>query len=385
MKPGTFFEADIAIVGGGIAGCTLAMALAPSFSVALIDKLDKPTERIGECLAPAARRILRQLDLLSGLTTLSSNVLAAAHLTNIGTRSYWSSDQLHITDHVRNPDGYGWHLNRQAFETYLRETASQRGVACFWGKKLHSSSYEDFKWDLTIKTNNEAHEVNALTVRAKFVIDAGGRQSAFARQVGVKRTHFDKLIACWATLPDNEENKMSTISSAEAGWWYSAPLPGNRRVIALHTDPDLFDRETLKHATHFKQLAHMNREMASILEKSNDELNYHGVVAANSTRLEQVTGDQWAAIGDAAMSFDPLSSQGMFNAMAGAMQLANLITDSGPEFLTDPNKMAQVQNVYQQQLDSIWQHYLRHKNIFYSQEQRWSNSPFWLRRAGLSA
>lgn len=85
----------------------------------------------------------------------------------------------------------------------------------------------------------------------------------------------------------------------------------------------------------------------------------HGVVAANSAKLEQGCGESWFAIGDATLSFDPLSSQGIFNAMATAMQLAALLMEYD---LRHKDTAA----LYQAQLDSIWQHYLTHKNHYYA-------------------
>src|SRR4029434_4989904 len=44
------------------------------------------------------------------------------------------------------------------------------------------------------------------------------------------------------------------------------------------------------------------------------------VVAANSSRLDSVSGHGWLAVGDAAMAFDPLSSQGLMHALASGMR-----------------------------------------------------------------
>lgn len=380
MGASTHYEADIAIVGGGIAGCTLAMALAPSYSVIVIDKLAAPVERLGECLAPAARRILRGLGLMAAMEQHRPDDGRPIHRTNMGTRSYWGSDGVHIVDPLRNPDGFGWHLNRQAFEAWLRDVTVQRGIQCLWGMQLHSCQYENAAWQLTTTPAGEAPGANTCSISAKFVVDASGRQSIFARQAGIKRTQFDKLIACWATLPDRIENKMSTISAAEKGWWYTAALPGGKRVLAFHTDPDLVDRDIAKNKQLFLELAYQNREMTEILKNGGNDIDYQGVVAANSTRLDQPCGKQWAAVGDAAMSFDPLSSQGMFNAMAGAMQLAALILEPGPGLFANSAKSEHLQTTHQEQLDQVWQHYVRHKDFFYGQEKRWADSEFWKRR-----
>ncbi|WP_118973847.1 tryptophan 7-halogenase [Taibaiella koreensis] len=376
MKTDLAYKADVAIVGGGIAGCTLAMALAPLYSVVLIDKLPEPVARVGECLAPAARRILRKLDLLGGIVQQPG---ATLYLPHPGTQSYWGSASRHVVDHLRNPDGPGWHLDRRAFEAYLRKEASERGVLCLWGAKLHSSHYEKGRWQLVTKSADETEEDRIIPVTATFVADAGGRLSAFARQAGVHRTHFDRLVAHWGILPDREEIRMSTISAAAAGWWYSAPVPGNKRVIALHTDPDLVDRRAVKEAGWFINAAKGNLEMAKIVAAADGDVQYCGVVAANSTRLSQVAGKQWAAIGDAAMSFDPLSSQGMFNAMAGALQLSELLL-SGERALDHPEHTEYIQAEYGLQMDRIWDRYVQHKHLFYAQEQRWKDATFWQRR-----
>lgn len=377
MGPAWNGETDIAIVGGGIAGCTLAIALATWYNVVLIDKLPEPAVRVGECLAPAARRILRKLDLLDGITQRKTG--ADLYLPNPGTQSYWGSDTRQVVDHLRNPDGLGWQLDRKAFEQQLRKMTSERGVRCCWGVKLHSSQYIDNRWQLEAKPVVAEAGNNTIAIRAKFVVDAGGRLSVFGKLAGVRRTHYDRLVAHWALLTDSQEMRMNTISASENGWWYSAPLPGNKRVMALHTDPDLAGRPMVKDAEGFMQSARANKEMAVILNAGDGPVHYQGVVAANSTKLDQVAGKQWAAVGDAAMSFDPLSSQGMFNAMAGALQLSELLIN-GKNSLDNPEHAAQLQSAYSLQIDHIWDRYTYHKQLFYSQEQRWKNAAFWQRR-----
>lgn len=379
MNTGKEHEAEIAIIGGGVAGCIAAIALAESHSVVLIDKLGEPAERIGECLTPAARRILRRLNLLADFEKSVPADQPHLHLKNMGMRSYWGSERAQVVDPLNNPDGFGWHVDRRAFEVYLRDAAVQRGVQCFWPMQLHNAVYEDQGWLITAVETDRITGNATNKFRAKYVIDASGRQSHFARKLGIERQHFDKLVAYWATLPDYETNRMGTISACELGWWYSAPLPNNKRVLALQTDPDLVDTR-IKSSDQFIELALGNREMAGILERNQGEVRFQKTAAANSTRLQQVAGKQWVALGDAATSFDPLSSQGMFNAMAGALQLTDLLLESGVVKDLCATKMHQFQIAYTQQIDQIWEHYLKHKKIYYGQERRWEAAAFWKRR-----
>ena len=371
-------ETDILIIGGGIAGCIAAISLANTHRVVLIDKLKEPNDRIGESLAPAAQRILKQLNLLEGMEAAMLNGELA--IKNMGMQSFWGSEKVHIVDHLRNPDGFVQSLNRKSFESYLRTSVIKKGVECIWPVKLQSSNYEANYWHIRAKSEDKNINQENYTIQAKFVIDATGRQAHFAKSLNIKRLSIDKLIACWATMPNYLENTMSTISTSENGWCYSAVVPGNKRIMAFQTDADLIDKNAIKELSFFIELAKENKEMAQILEKTKSDFKFHGTVAANSTQLMQVAGKQWAALGDAAISFDPLSSQGMYNAMASAMQLTTLMIELNFVHNFNLEKEKQFQKNYTEQIDRIWNYYLQHKKLFYSTETRWGEFPFWKRR-----
>ncbi|OOV19044.1 NAD(P)/FAD-dependent oxidoreductase [Flavobacterium sp. LM4] len=359
-------KTDILIIGGGIAGCIAAISLIDTYQVTLVDKLPEPTERIGESLAPASQRILKQLDLLEGF----ENQIGTLYQKNVGMQSYWGSNRVHLVDDLRNPDGFVKNLDRQAFETYLRRVAETRGVHCLWGSKLYNSSYENSRWQVQLRASDTS--LSTSTISASFVIDASGRQSHFAKSLGIKRQVEDKLIACWVTLPNTLTNTMSTISASENGWWYSAVVPRGKRVVVFHTDADLVAKNELKTTGSFLELAKENPVILSLLNEDENAITFKGSVAANSTKLEQAGGKQWVALGDAALSFDPLSSQGMYNAMASAMQLQTLLLQYG---FTET-----LQKIHTEQTERIWHHYLKHKSIFYQAETRWKTAAFWERR-----
>ena len=368
---------EILIIGGGIAGCIAAISLAEHFQVTLIDKLEEPVERVGESLAPAAQRILRQLHLLEDEPEWLQQQLFHP---NLGMQSYWGSNQVHFVDHLRNPDGFSRSLDRQKFECYLRKVAEKRGVSCIWGAKLHNSSYTKNGWEVIFKSNTVKNR-NTHSITASFVIDATGRNSHFTRILGITRTHYDRLVSCWMSFPNTEINTMSTIVSEQLGWWYSAVVPGNKRILSFQTDADLVTRSTFKTAENFLDLINTSAIMHQLVKKTAiNTINFHGAVSANSTRLNQVAGKQWIALGDAAISFDPLSSQGMFNAMACAVQVKELLINFNFINTPDSSIIKDFNHAYSEQIKAVWKHYLKHKNIFYSVETRWQESPFWQRR-----
>ncbi|WP_435263169.1 NAD(P)/FAD-dependent oxidoreductase [Tenacibaculum sp. nBUS_03] len=372
----TDHKTEILIIGAGIAGCIAAISLAEEYNVTLMDKQITPSDRIGESLAPASQRIFKKLNLLGHESddfkqTLFSN--------NLGMQSYWGNNQLHIKDYLKNPDGFSKSLDRKKFEMYLREIASNRGVCCFWGIRLFNSIYEENIWKVTGKSDDLKNRTTRK-IKANFVIDATGRQSHFAKSIGIKRIQYDKLISCWISMPNTNTNTMSTIVADEQGWWYSAVLPNSTRIISFQTDSDIIDKATFKKSSSFITFIKTNKIIHSLIPKDEKNITFQGTVSANSTRIEQVAGKQWLALGDAAISFDPLSSQGMFNAMANAMQVKELLANFN--IIKDFNlaKTEKFNKVYSDQIANVWSHYLKHKNLFYKAETRWKDSLFWKRR-----
>ncbi|WP_339899799.1 tryptophan 7-halogenase [uncultured Gilvimarinus sp.] len=348
-------SSDIVIIGSGIAGATAALALAPSARVTIIDKLAQPPARPGECLPAPAGRILRKLGLWQ-------EFLQQSHRVSLGVQSYWGTAQAHIQDSLRNPDGHGWHLNRPEFESLLQQTAEARGVNLLNPATVTAARRNAASWQLTLN--------NGDAINTGWVIDATGRNACFARQQGAQRTSDDSLIAAWGIITQDiargMQRSMATIAAAENGWWYSAPLPNNQRLLAYHTDQTLLNTAQWRHPEPFKRAALQQSALADLgIDASLATLDYRGITAAHSTKLNQVCGNRWAAIGDAAISFDPLSSQGMYNAMASAMQFAELF------------QAGAVTREYPKQVQAIWQHYVNHKAFFYGQERRFVTQPFW--------
>jgi flavin-dependent dehydrogenase len=94
---------------------------------------------------------------------------------------------------------------------------------------------------------------------------------------------------------------------------------------------------------------------------------------ASSSRLDHVVGRHWIAAGDAALSFDPLSSQGIFNAMYTGMQAGRALDAA---LAGDDTAVT----AYAVRLDEISRHYRHNLAAAYALETRWPDHDFWRRR-----
>jgi flavin-dependent dehydrogenase len=359
----SILQADVLIVGAGPAGATAALNLAGSRRVLLVDRQETPAPRIGESLPPAAGRLLADMGLLDSF-------LRQGHSCYHGNRALWNGVQ---TEHhfLRDLDGHGWHLARDAFDAWLRAEARGRGAALLAPANVEEVDAREGGWQVLLRT---AHAT--VQVRAGIIIDASGRGALIARKLGARRQRLDRLACTWLYGRDllAAAPGYSDIEASEHGWWYSAALPEQRRVLAFHTDADLDARSGQRDADTLLATARALPGMGVLLARGGFAAETPAsTTAAHSAMLEPAAGAGWFAAGDAAVSFDPLSSQGIFNALYTGLAAA----EAADRALAGD---ATAQHGYCQEIAGISAAYRLHLAYCYGQERRWPQSAFWQRR-----
>jgi hypothetical protein len=91
-------------------------------------------------------------------------------------------------------------------------------------------------------------------------------------------------------------------------------VPDGRRVLAFLTDADLPAARIAHDSVRLIECVDAAREIRAILAESEFVPIGGGFTAAHSSALEPCGGADWLAAGDASMSFDPVSSQGLLHA-----------------------------------------------------------------------
>ncbi len=353
---------DVLVLGAGPAGAVAALNLAPLYQVAIVEQRAEPPQRIGESLPPAARRLLEAMGLWKAF-------LQQGHAPCHGNLSRWGGEEPTETDFLRDLDGHGWHLDRARYESWLRSAAVARGAALLCPATPRTVTRQGEMWRVLLDTAG-----GPLVIRARALIDASGRNAWLARHLGARRIADDRLVCGWARLDEPRGRPALTHVIAEAdGWWYSAPLPGDRRVLAFHTDSDLDAARDAGDAERLIARARRLPAVAALLPPAAElTVAAHALVPASGGALAPLVGEAWAATGDAALSFDPLSSQGLLNSLFTGLAAAEAIarTLEGSSALLE----------YADTLGGIRRAYLDHLARWYAEEQRWPERPFWSRR-----
>lgn len=292
------------------------------------------------------------------------------HAPYYGTRSIWGDSEPVDYDFLRSLDGHGWHLDRTRFEQWLRRVAIARGATLEASARLESFKRNGDGWTVSLQTLKGGSQIDA-----RFLIDASGRFAPVACRLGAQRRSEDNLICCWTRGQVHSESPapgFTFVEAAEDGWWYTAPAPQRRRIVAFHTDSDLPAAHHARKA--LLDLIHTAPGLAALLHdcKFASDESVH-VTRAGGATLAPCASDGWLAAGDAALSFDPLSAQGLFNALYTGLAAA----EAADAFLNGDGSHL---NDYAATLRNVYETYQRHRRFWYRQESRWPDSAFWRRR-----
>jgi flavin-dependent dehydrogenase len=359
----------VAVVGGGPAGLASAIALVrEGLTVVLIERTDYDTFRVGEHLPPSAKPLMSSLGIAELLEDRS-------HASCPGIRSIWGAAEPADKDYIFNPFGQGWNLNRPAFDRSMSLHAAGLGAEILTRTRLIELQRISGRWTLALARDREP-----LQISTDVVIDATGRSAAVAKRLGAKPIVHDDLIGLVQRARGaSPSDHRLFIEALESGWWYSAGLSDGGIVATFLTDGDLVETSTSG-----RRSAWRTRLAASSLTASRmaalDAADDVQVRTARTQRLDVVDGEAWLAVGDAAMSFDPLSSEGMSKGLEWGRKAARTAAA-----LCRGDRSAQ--RGYRDELEQTFSAYLRTRERYYGMERRWPQAPFWQRRqaAGVRA
>jgi len=360
------------IIGGGPAGLATAIALARlRIGSVVVERTAYADLRVGEHLAPAGVLKLRALD-------AGSHLRLESHGMSAGVDAYWGSETVSHMDYFRYPGQRGVNLSRPRFDAELARACERSGATVLREASLLHAHPTDSGWDVSVAVNGDTRH---FTVG--LIVDASGRAATFARRQGARVRAEDRqiAIACFTEHVEGSTDTRSTVETVETGWWYSAPIGTERRIVMLVTDDDLLPKEADRHAWWLGELArttrlpHGFREIGFRKDGLREDHVPGGLVlrSARSQHLDAMCGMNWLAVGDAAMAFDPLSSQGIVKAFDHAFRAASSIA---AHFAGDAHALQALASG----LEAEYAAYRATRARYYRIETRWRASPFWQRR-----
>ncbi len=325
----------------------------------IIDKYAEPQPKWGETINGSCAPVLEQLGLWQAF-------LKQGHLPSYSCESRWTNNHAQTIDSIKSPYGQGWHIDRSAFEHLLRYSLDATGMEVKFGQTIGNLSYvKDLHWCFSLTDGSQS--------TCSLLIDATGRQRALVKKLSAAKTESYPQLALTHIFRCAELAKHQfEIEASELGWWYQAPLPSGDNLVTLITDRSLWSRH--RQDKNRQWLSAFRRTgLYSKGKRWKIKRDTISTTNADVALLGQLVGNGWLAVGDSAMSLDPLAGQGIEMALRGGLKAAQIGAD-----LLSGRKASCVD--YSTALNHYFHQHIQQRAKFYQMETRWQSAPFWKNR-----
>lgn len=345
--PDTPVRHDVIILGGGLAGLTLALQLRqrlPQLDVLVLERRQHPvpaaTHKVGESTVEIGAHYFAQV---LGL----KDHLMTAQLKKFGFRFFFSDGRRDIENVTEigasRPLPVGsWQIDRGLFENFLGEEARRRGVRFEDGALVRQVQLADDAnarnaedpagqghQDHTVRWQRPGQALQQL--RARWVVDACGRAGLLKRQLGLALDNdhaahavWFRIGSCinldqwsddpaWRTRCDTPTRWMSTNHLVGEGYWvWLIPLASGSHSVGIVADPAFHtsaQMDTFDKAMDWLQ-QHQPR-LWDELDTKRHQLQDFAFFRRFSYDCQQVfSAQRWALAGEAGRFLDPFYSPG---------------------------------------------------------------------------
>ncbi len=324
---------DVLILGGGLAGLTLALQLRaahPDLRIGVLERRAHP--------APEAAFKIGESTVEIGAHYFASVLGLREHLdqqqiVKFGFRFFFSDGREDLdrcaelgASHAL-PTG-AWQLDRGRFENFLAERALSAGVELLTEAKVRRVELSEGEAPHRVHWQRAGQDT---VTQARWVVDASGRAGLLKRQLGLAQDNGHRANAVWFRVkgridlhdwsnnPDwlarctPPERWRSTNHLVGPGYWvWLIPLSSGSHSVGIVCDASSHPLETMNSFERSMQWLHRHQpQLAQALEPMRDQLQDFAFFRHFSYGCRQVFSDQrWALTGEAGVFLDPFYSPG---------------------------------------------------------------------------
>ncbi|NOD65172.1 2-octaprenyl-6-methoxyphenyl hydroxylase [Ruegeria sp. HKCCD6109] len=318
---------DILIVGGGLNGPALALALAQTgHSVTVIDALAEKVRKNAAfdgrayALALASQRLLDATGVWAHVAEHAQPMLEIK-VTDGHAGAGPSPFFMHF-DHAEIEEGPMGYMveDRHLRRAFLDAMAEEPRITQISGKTVVSQQSDATGVTLTLD--------DGTTVGGGLLVGCDGRRSGTASRAGIKRTGWDygqTALVC-AIEHDLPHNGIAHQFFMPPGPLAILPLTGNRSSIVWSERTETAARiNAMSEEDYLQVLCPRFGDFLGEIRLAGDRFTY----PLNLTIANSFIGDRMALVGDAAHGMHPIAGQGLNAGLRDVGALAEVVTLAG--------------------------------------------------------
>ncbi|MEX2578004.1 MAG: tryptophan 7-halogenase [Verrucomicrobiales bacterium] len=340
---------DVTILGGGLAGLTLAKQLKtqrPEIRILILERNEFPVPegafKVGEStIEVGAHYLAEQVGLKKHLVEHHLPKFGLRFFFTGGAESLSDAVEVGLSDFFPTP---GYQIDRGRLENHLVETLSESGVAIAQGATVK---------DVSLNGGDEVHAVEyeqegeCRRAESRWIVDASGRAGLLKRKLGLReevshrvnaawfRLGAEICVDCWSDDPAWKARTgkvarrwLSTNHLLGRGYWlWIIPLSCGSTSIGIVADPRLHPLSEFNQ--YDKALEWIERHeptcAAAILPHRDGMQDFKAIKHLAHGCREVYSADRWAITGEAGVFLDPLYSPGIDYIAMANRQIGSLV------------------------------------------------------------
>ena len=340
---------DVAILGGGLSGLTLAKQLSDQHSdlrILVLERREFPVpesgHKVGEStIEVGAHYLAERIGLKKHLVDDQLPKFGLRFFFGGGEESFEDALEVGLTDFFPTP---GYQIDRGRLENHLVEMIREEGVKFVEKAKVKEIDLREGDEDHVVdyQRNGELHRA-----AARWVVDASGRTALLKRKLDLYEEVPHKVNAAWFRLDgeicvdcwsDDSEWKartgkvprrwLSTNHLLGKGYWiWIIPLATGATSIGIVADPDMHPlSEFNRFEKAFAWIQEHEPQCAKAIEPFRDSvLDFRAIKQIAHGCRQLYSADRWAITGEAGVFLDPLYSPGIDYIAMANLQICSMI------------------------------------------------------------
>jgi flavin-dependent dehydrogenase len=318
-------QCDVVVIGGGPAGSTAAALLAQrGYRVIALEKARHPRFHIGESLLPMNLPIFERLGVHDKVRRLG--------LYKRGADFESQNAQGYHTFAFDRPLGasppHAYQVFRQDFDQMLYQHARECGADAREGEEAVAIEQRDAR-DTRVQVRTDGGRT--YQIQARYLIDASGRDALLAGKRHMRRKNPDHQSAAifghfrGALMRPGEDAGNISMYRFGHGWMWMIPLRDGVMSVGAVCWPDYLKQRKGRTVDFLIETLKQNPLLWERLKDAQligDEVRVTGNYSYDARTMG---GPGWILVGDAFAFLDPVFSTGVYLAMSGAEQAAQLV------------------------------------------------------------